>query len=157
MGMRLSISRSIIEAHGDHIWASAASPYGALLAIHSTRRGGVSRMTEEPPVVMVIDDDPSLRKAIDRLLRAVDLRVELFESAQEFLQSDRPDAPTCIVLDVRLPGQSGLNLQRHLAAADIHIPIIFITAHGDIPMSVLDEDPVFQAWKSCRSIRRWKR
>jgi FixJ family two-component response regulator len=64
------------------------------------------------------------------------LRVELFESAQEFLHSERPDAPSCIVLDVRLPGQSGLNLQRHLAAADIHIPIIFITAHGDIPMSV---------------------
>jgi len=93
-------------------------------------------MTEERPVVIVIDDDPSLRKAIDRLLRSVDLRVALFESAQEFLQSERPDAPSCIVLDVRLPGQGGLNLQRHLAAADIHIPIIFITAHGDIPMSV---------------------
>ena len=93
-------------------------------------------MTEERPVVIVIDDDPSLRKAIDRLLRSVDLRVELFESAQEFLRSDRPDAPSCIVLDVRLPGQSGLSLQRNLAAANIHIPIIFITAHGDIPMSV---------------------
>ena len=114
-------------------------------------------MTEEQPIVVVIDDDPSVRKAVDRLLRSVDLRVELFESVQEFLQSNRPAAPTCIVLDVRLPGQSGLNLQRNLAAANIHIPIIFITAHGDIPMSVLDEDPVFQAWKSCRSIRRWKR
>jgi len=93
-------------------------------------------MNEEPPVVVVIDDDPSVRKAVDRLLRSVDLRVELFESAQEFLQSKPPDAPSCIVLDVRLPGQSGLNLQRNLAAADIHIPIIFITAHGDIPMSV---------------------
>jgi FixJ family two-component response regulator len=93
-------------------------------------------VTEERPVVIVIDDDPSLRKAIDRLLRSVDLRVELFESAQEFLRSDRPDAPSCIVLDVRLPGQSGLSLQRNLAAANIHIPIIFITAHGDIPMSV---------------------
>jgi FixJ family two-component response regulator len=92
-------------------------------------------MTEHP-VVVVIDDDPSVRKAIDRLLRSVDLRVELFESAQEFLQSNRPNAPSCIVLDVRLPGQSGLNLQRNLTAADIHIPIIFITAHGDIPMSV---------------------
>ena len=92
-------------------------------------------MTEQP-VVVVIDDDPSVRKAVDRLLRSVDLRVEPFESAQEFLQSGRPDAPSCIVLDVRLPGQSGLNLQRNLAAADIHIPIIFITAHGDIPMSV---------------------
>jgi FixJ family two-component response regulator len=93
-------------------------------------------MTDDPPTVIVIDDDPSIRKAIDRLLRSVGLRVELFESAQEFLQSDRPDAPSCIVLDVRLPGQSGLNLQRNLAAADIRIPIIFITAHGDIPMSV---------------------
>jgi FixJ family two-component response regulator len=93
-------------------------------------------VTEERPVVIVIDDDPSLRKAIDRLLRSVDLRVELFESAQEFLRSDRPDAPSCIVLDVRLQGQSGLSLQRNLAAANIHIPIIFITAHGDIPMSV---------------------
>jgi FixJ family two-component response regulator len=92
-------------------------------------------MTEHP-VVVVIDDDPSVRKAIDRLLRSVDLRVELFESAQEFLQSNHPNAPSCIVLDVRLPGQSGLNLQRNLTAADIHIPIIFITAHGDIPMSV---------------------
>jgi FixJ family two-component response regulator len=64
------------------------------------------------------------------------LRVELFESAREFLQSDRPDAPSCIVLDIRLPGQSGLNLQRDLAAAAIQTPIIFITAHGDIPMSV---------------------
>src|SRR5258708_30258900 len=93
-------------------------------------------MTEERPVVIVIDDDPSVRKAVDRLVRSVDLRVELFESAQEFLQSKRPDAPSCIVLDVRLPGQSGLNLQRNLTAANIHIPIIFITAHGDIPMSV---------------------
>lgn len=64
------------------------------------------------------------------------MRVELFESAQEFRQSNRPDAPSCIVLDVRLPGQSGLNLQRDLAAADIRFPVIFITAHGDIPMSV---------------------
>jgi FixJ family two-component response regulator len=93
-------------------------------------------MTDDRPTVIVIDDDPSIRKAIDRLLRSVGLRVELFESAQEFLQSDRPDAPSCIVLDVRLPGQSGLNLQRNLAAADFRIPIIFITAHGDIPMSV---------------------
>jgi FixJ family two-component response regulator len=93
-------------------------------------------MTQEQPVVIVVDDDPSIRNAIDRLLRSVGLRVELFESAKEFLQSDRPDAPSCIVLDVRLPGQSGLNLQRDLAAAHMHVPIIFITGHGDIPMSV---------------------
>ena len=93
-------------------------------------------MTQEQPVVIVVDDDPSIRNAIDRLLRSVGLRVELFESAKEFLQSDRPDVPSCIVLDVRLPGQSGLNLQRDLAAAHMHVPIIFITGHGDIPMSV---------------------
>ena len=93
-------------------------------------------MNEEQPVVIVVDDDPAIRKGIDRLLRSVGLRVELFESAQEFRQSNRPDAPSCIVLDVRLPGQSGLNLQRDLAAADIRFPVIFITAHGDIPMSV---------------------
>jgi FixJ family two-component response regulator len=93
-------------------------------------------MTQERPVVIVVDDDPSIRKAIDRLLRSVGLRVELFESAQEFLQSNRLDAPSCIVLDVRLPGQSGLNLQRDLAAAHMRVPIIFITGHGDIPMSV---------------------
>ena len=93
-------------------------------------------MNEEQPVVIVVDDDPAIRKAIDRLLRSVGLRVELFESAQEFRQSNRPDAASCIVLDVRLPGQSGLNLQRDLAVADIRFPVIFITAHGDIPMSV---------------------
>ena len=93
-------------------------------------------MTQERPVVIVVDDDPSIRKAIDRLLRSVGLRVELFESAQEFLQSNRRDAPSCIVLDVRLPGQSGLNLQRDLRAAHMHVPVIFITGHGDIPMSV---------------------
>jgi FixJ family two-component response regulator len=78
----------------------------------------------------------SIRKAIDRLLRSVGLRVELFELAQEFLQSNRLDTPSCIVPDVRLPGQSGLNLQRDLAAAHMHVPVIFVTAHGDIPMSV---------------------
>jgi FixJ family two-component response regulator len=93
-------------------------------------------MNEEQPVVIVVDDDPAIRKAIDRLLRSVGLRVELFESAQEFRQSNRPDAASCSVLDVRLPGQSGLNLQRDLAAADIRVPVIFISAHGDIPMSV---------------------
>jgi FixJ family two-component response regulator len=93
-------------------------------------------MTQEQPVVIVVDDDPSIRKAIDRLLRSVSLRVELFESAQEFLQSNSLGAPSCIVLDVRLPGQSGLNLQRDLAAAHMHVPVIFITGHGDIPMSV---------------------
>ncbi|MGA7924427.1 MAG: response regulator transcription factor [Candidatus Sulfotelmatobacter sp.] len=93
-------------------------------------------MTEQPPIVFVVDDDVSIRDALKSLIRSVGLRVELFESPREFLQAKRPDAPSCLVLDVRLPGESGLDLQRELADASIHIPIIFITGHGDIPMSV---------------------
>jgi FixJ family two-component response regulator len=87
-------------------------------------------------VVFVVDDDSSVREAIKSLIRSVGLRVETFETAQEFLSSKRPDAPGCVVLDVRLPGISGLDLQRELAAHDINLPVIFITGHGDIPMSV---------------------
>src|ERR1700730_4654787 len=93
-------------------------------------------MSEAAPVVFVVDDDPSVRRAIKRLVESVGLRVELFGSAQEFLRSERPDTPNCLVLDVRLPGISGLDFQRQLAEAGIHIPIIFITGHGDIPMTV---------------------
>jgi len=93
-------------------------------------------MTEPTPIVFVVDDDPSVRRAIKRLVGSVGLEVELFGSAQEFLRSKRPDAPSCLVLDIRLPGVSGLDFQRELAQANIHIPIIFITAHGDIPMTV---------------------
>ncbi|HMH00944.1 MAG TPA: response regulator transcription factor, partial [Terriglobales bacterium] len=93
-------------------------------------------MTEAAPVVFVVDDDPSVRRAIKRLVESVGLQVELFGSAQEFLRSKRPNAPSCLVLDIRLPGISGLDFQRELADANIHIPIIFITAHGDIPMTV---------------------
>jgi FixJ family two-component response regulator len=90
----------------------------------------------EQPTVVVIDDDASIRKALDNLLRSVGLDVELFKSPQEFLQSDRPDRPGCIVLDVRFPGRSGLDMQREISAANTPLPIIFITGYGDIPMSV---------------------
>ena len=93
-------------------------------------------MTEAGSVVFVVDDDPSVRRAIKRLVKSVGLQVELFGSAQEFLRSERPNAPSCLVLDIRLPGISGLDFQRELADANIHIPIIFITAHADIPMTV---------------------
>jgi FixJ family two-component response regulator len=93
-------------------------------------------MREPDPVVFVVDDDPSLRHALTNLLRSVGLRVETFGSAREFLASQRPDAPGCVVLDVRLPGLSGLDLQRELAAAQLDLPIIFITGYGDIPMTV---------------------
>src|SRR6202011_4444299 len=86
--------------------------------------------------VFVIDDDDLVRASIQGLLKSVGLRSETFGTSQEFLRSKRPDAPSCLVLDVRLPGVSGLDFQRELADAGIRIPIIFITGHGDIPMSV---------------------
>ncbi|MGB6437931.1 MAG: response regulator, partial [Methyloceanibacter sp.] len=88
------------------------------------------------PVVFVIDDDASVRAALSSLIRSVGLRVEVFASASEFLAAKRTDGPSCLILDVRLPGVSGLNFQAELAKANIVIPIIFITGHGDIPMSV---------------------
>src|SRR5215469_6537476 len=93
-------------------------------------------MSDAKPTVLVIDDDPGLRASVGRLLRSVDVEARLFESIPDFLRSDLPDAPTCLVLDVRLPGHSGLDLQRALAAAHKELPIIFITGHADIPMSV---------------------
>jgi FixJ family two-component response regulator len=93
-------------------------------------------MSEEQSVVFVVDDDPSVREALAGLLRSVGLEVRSFGSAQEFVRSERPDAPGCLVLDVRLPGRSGLDFQRELAESGIHLPIVFITGHGDIPMSV---------------------
>jgi FixJ family two-component response regulator len=93
-------------------------------------------MSKPDSLVYVVDDDASVREAIQSLIRSVGLHVESYASAQEFLSSKRNDLPGCIVLDVRLPGFSGLELQRKLADADIRIPIIFMTGHGDIPMSV---------------------
>jgi FixJ family two-component response regulator len=90
----------------------------------------------DSPIVFVVDDDPSVREALQSLLRSVGLEVRAFAAPQDFLASARPDAPGCLVLDVRLPGRSGLDFQRELAAAGAALPIIFITGHGDIPMSV---------------------
>lgn len=87
-------------------------------------------------MVFVVDDDPSVRRAIQRLVESVGLQVELFGSAQQFLQAERPQVPSCLVLDIRLPGISGLDFQRELAERNIPIPAIFITAHGDISMTV---------------------
>lgn len=93
-------------------------------------------MSDPDPIVFVVDDDPSIQDALTSLLRSVGLRVETFGSAREFLTRQHPEAPGCLVLDVRLPGLSGLDLQRELASAQITMPIIFITGHGDIPMTV---------------------
>jgi FixJ family two-component response regulator len=91
--------------------------------------------SSEQPIVFVIDDDESMRRALTNLFQSVGLRVEVFGSAPELLQSSLPDAASCLVLDVRLPGLSGLDFQTELAKANIHIPIIFTTGHGDIPMT----------------------
>ena len=93
-------------------------------------------MAEAQAVVFVIDDDQSVRDGLKGLLRSIGLEVKLFESTQEFLQSERPDVPGCLVLDIRLPGMGGLDFQRELAKSSIHLPIVFITGHGDIPMTV---------------------
>jgi FixJ family two-component response regulator len=93
-------------------------------------------MPDPNSTVVVIDDDPAIRNSVARLLRSVGLDAQLFASISEFLKSKPPDGPTCVVLDVRLPGESGLDLPRELAAANRELPIIFVTGHGDIPMSV---------------------
>jgi FixJ family two-component response regulator len=93
-------------------------------------------MTKVNQVVFVIDDDSSMRSAIKRLLEAVGLNVQTFASALEFLESELPDVPGCVILDVRMPGLSGLDLQREMAGKGIELPIIFVTGHGDIPMTV---------------------
>lgn len=93
-------------------------------------------MTRVDPIVFVVDDDRSVRKGLERLIKSVSLEVETFATAQEFIDYEHPDRPGCLVLDVRMPGLSGLDLQRELAAAKHEMPVIFITGHGSIPMSV---------------------
>ena len=92
--------------------------------------------TSSSPIVFIVDDDENMRLAMQRILKTVNLRAELFATAQDFLQRHIPDVPSCLVLDVRLPGMGGLEVQQKLIESGINIPIIFITAHGDIPMTV---------------------
>ena len=93
-------------------------------------------MTPEHSTVLVVDDDASVREALSDLFQSVGLMVEVYASAQDFLKNERPEGPGCLVLDVRLPGKSGLDFQQELSAANINLPIVFLTGHGDIPMSV---------------------
>src|SRR5215468_5839718 len=93
-------------------------------------------MSDANPSVLVVDDDPEFRDSVARLLRTVRLETREFSSVSDFLKADPPEGPTCLVLDVRMPGQSGLELQRDLSAASRQVPIIFITAHADVPMTV---------------------
>ena len=93
-------------------------------------------MTEDQAVVFVVDDDESMRRSLATLLRSVGLDARVFPSPQDFMRAERPDAPGCLVLDVRMPGMSGLAFQEQLAKAGIALPVIFITGHGDVPMTV---------------------
>jgi FixJ family two-component response regulator len=93
-------------------------------------------MADVNSTILVVDDDPTLRESVGRLLRSLGLEAQLFATIADFLNSDPPDGPACLVLDVRLPGKSGLDLQRELSAANRELPIVFITGHGDIPMTV---------------------
>jgi FixJ family two-component response regulator len=112
--------------------ASFTSHQGVIKMIY---RPSSPELAEEP-VIFLVDDDPSLRESLQSLFRSVGYKVKMFGSSAELLESHFPDVPSCLVLDVRLPGISGLDLQTELARARVHIPIIFITGHGDIPMSV---------------------
>jgi FixJ family two-component response regulator len=93
-------------------------------------------MSEMRSLVFIVDDEPSVCTALKRLIKSVGLEAQTFNSAKEFLGAERPDVPACLVLDVRLPDLSGLDIQRELAVGKVHIPIVFLTGHGDIPMSV---------------------
>jgi FixJ family two-component response regulator len=95
-----------------------------------------AKADELPDVVYVVDDDPSIRTSLERLFRSVGHECVSFGSAAEFLHSEKRDAPACLVLDLRLPGESGLDLQREMAEANVHVPIVFLTGHGDVPLSV---------------------
>jgi FixJ family two-component response regulator len=103
---------------------------------HPAPSNGASLLTEEQGIVFVVDDDPSVRAALEDLLGSIGLNVQSFRTVQEFLDTKRPDAAGCIVLDVRLPGTSGLEFQRLLARSEINLPIIFISGHGDVEISV---------------------
>jgi FixJ family two-component response regulator len=115
--------------------ASPRSAQGGRIRKNRTLRRELT-MAETTPTVIVIDDDPAIRESIGSLVRSVGLQTKLSGSVDEFLKAGRPEGPACLVLDVRLPGRSGLDFQRELASANIHLPIIFITGYGDIPMSV---------------------
>jgi FixJ family two-component response regulator len=114
---------------------STASDFGAAIRATSVADRSESPVSERA-VVFVVDDDPSMRRSLEALLRSIGLDVILFSSAQEFMQAARPDAPGCLVLDVRLPGMSGLAFQQELSKAGIALPVIFITGHGDVAMTV---------------------
>jgi FixJ family two-component response regulator len=130
---------SVLVAHG--LWADGSRLSEVTPQRHAHTHDVVAAQNShdvpaDNPTVLVVDDDPQMRDSIGELLRSLGMNTLLFASVSDFLKSHKPDGPTCLVLDVRLPGRSGLEFQRDLAAANRDLPIIFITGHGDIPMTV---------------------
>ena len=134
-GLGLAISRTVVQAHRGRIGTRKAQPRGAVFLRATAGRGGISGMKKNP-IVMVVDDDSGVRNAMRFLLKSVGLESALYASAQEFLAAYQPAQPGCLVLDIRMPGMSGLELQQQLNLRGAVIPVIFMTGHGDIPMAV---------------------
>src|SRR5712672_1374204 len=129
-------SRLTAANYGHHLRCPMAASFSLPCRLGSTGPRAAMRVVESEPTVVVIDDDEEIREGLQGLLGSVGLRVELFASVQEFLESARPDRPGCLVLDVRLPGRGGLDFNDDLASANVQMPVIFISGHADIPMSV---------------------
>ena len=134
---RVGVGRQLLRAHEDRHTASFDSSCGRGDASTPPAEDQVSeRSRSDEPTVYLVDDDPGVRRTAKELIESIGLRVQAFGSAREFLEAQRADAPGCLVLDIRLPGLSGLELQRELAKTSSPLPIIFISGHADIPMTV---------------------